>query len=202
MNFLPNVKEHAPLSARASVDHGVEVKTTDKHVNRAADRGCCVSTCSASSFPECADDALHESTTNAGGSGCATKPVVVEGVIRSLLVFCATLGDKHRIGHLDSCPERTEQSSLPDYHGKVSKQAVGVAEPIDPPRELNLFSSKSRCSRRIHVVIPPISMNSACCAISSRSFRGLAHDLGIFDSCRDLMAATGASQPPSGRFED
>jgi len=38
--FLPNVKEHAPLSAGASVDHGVEVKTTGEHVNRAADRGC------------------------------------------------------------------------------------------------------------------------------------------------------------------
>jgi hypothetical protein len=43
-----NVKEHATLSARASVDHGVEVKTTEEHVNRAADRGCCVSTCSLS----------------------------------------------------------------------------------------------------------------------------------------------------------
>ena len=44
----PNVKEHATLSAGARVDHGIEVKTTGKHVNRAADRGCCVSTCSAS----------------------------------------------------------------------------------------------------------------------------------------------------------
>jgi hypothetical protein len=45
--FLHNVKEHATLSARARVDHGVGVKTTEDHVNRAADRGCCVSTCSA-----------------------------------------------------------------------------------------------------------------------------------------------------------
>ena len=37
---LSNVKEHATLSARASVDHGVDVETTDEHVNRAADRGC------------------------------------------------------------------------------------------------------------------------------------------------------------------
>jgi hypothetical protein len=36
----PNVKEHATLSARARVDHGVEVKTTEDHENRAADRGC------------------------------------------------------------------------------------------------------------------------------------------------------------------
>jgi len=43
-----NVKEHATLSAGASVDHGVEVEDTEDHVNRAADRGCCVSTCSAS----------------------------------------------------------------------------------------------------------------------------------------------------------
>lgn len=35
-----NVKEHAPLSARASVDHGVDVETTEMHVNREADRGC------------------------------------------------------------------------------------------------------------------------------------------------------------------
>jgi hypothetical protein len=43
-----NVKEHATLSAGASVDHGVEVAITGNHVNRAADRGCCVSTCWAS----------------------------------------------------------------------------------------------------------------------------------------------------------
>jgi hypothetical protein len=47
LNFQTNVKEHATLSARARVDHGVGVKTTEDHVNRAADRGCCVSTCSA-----------------------------------------------------------------------------------------------------------------------------------------------------------
>ena len=35
-----NVKEHAPLSARARVDHGVEVQITEDHENRAADRGC------------------------------------------------------------------------------------------------------------------------------------------------------------------
>jgi hypothetical protein len=45
-----NVKEHATLSAGASVDHGVEVGATKDHVNRAADRGCCVSSCSESSF--------------------------------------------------------------------------------------------------------------------------------------------------------
>jgi len=43
-----SVKEHATLSARARVDHGVEVENTGEHVNRAADRGCCVSTCSVS----------------------------------------------------------------------------------------------------------------------------------------------------------
>ena len=45
-SFLHNVKEHAPLSAEASVDHGVEVETTEEHRNRAADRGCCGSSCS------------------------------------------------------------------------------------------------------------------------------------------------------------
>jgi hypothetical protein len=40
-----NVKEHATLSAGASVDHGIDVETTEDHVNRAADRVCCVSTC-------------------------------------------------------------------------------------------------------------------------------------------------------------
>jgi len=49
MIILHNVKEHATLSAGASVDHGVEVETKENHVNRAADRGCCVSTCSESS---------------------------------------------------------------------------------------------------------------------------------------------------------
>lgn len=50
LKYLPNVKEHATLSAGASVDHGAEVGITEDHVNRAADRGCCVSTCSISSF--------------------------------------------------------------------------------------------------------------------------------------------------------
>jgi hypothetical protein len=44
-HLLPNVKEHATLSAGASVELGVDVETTEDHVNRAADRGCCVSTC-------------------------------------------------------------------------------------------------------------------------------------------------------------
>ena len=47
-----NVKEHATLSARASVDHGVDVETTGEHENRAADRGCRVSPCSISYFWE------------------------------------------------------------------------------------------------------------------------------------------------------
>jgi hypothetical protein len=37
---LLNVKEHATLSARASVDDGVEVECRKGHENRAADRGC------------------------------------------------------------------------------------------------------------------------------------------------------------------
>jgi hypothetical protein len=48
LNSSTNVKEHATLSAGASVDHGVDVETRKEHVNRAADRGCCVSPCSAS----------------------------------------------------------------------------------------------------------------------------------------------------------
>jgi hypothetical protein len=47
-SFLANVKEHATLSAGANVDHRVEVEATEDHENREADRGCCVSTCSAS----------------------------------------------------------------------------------------------------------------------------------------------------------
>ena len=43
--FFPNVIEHATLSAGARVNHGVKVETTEEHVNRAADRGSCVSTC-------------------------------------------------------------------------------------------------------------------------------------------------------------
>lgn len=53
LSLLPeNVKEHATLSAGASVDHGVEVETTGGHENRAADRGCCVSSCSLFSIRE------------------------------------------------------------------------------------------------------------------------------------------------------
>jgi len=48
-----NVPEHAPLSAGACVDNGVDVETTGEHENRAADGGCRVSTCSDSSFRQC-----------------------------------------------------------------------------------------------------------------------------------------------------
>ena len=37
--LLANVKEHAPLSARVSVDHGVEVVITGNHVTRTAPSG-------------------------------------------------------------------------------------------------------------------------------------------------------------------
>ena len=37
---MANAKEHATLSARARVDHGVEVRARKWHVNRAADGGC------------------------------------------------------------------------------------------------------------------------------------------------------------------
>ena len=37
--FLANVKAHPPLGARASVERGVEVVITEKHVNRAAPSG-------------------------------------------------------------------------------------------------------------------------------------------------------------------
>ena len=45
--YLANVKEHATLSAGASVDHRMEVVITGYHRNRAAGSGCCVSACSA-----------------------------------------------------------------------------------------------------------------------------------------------------------
>ncbi len=48
--FLQIVKEHATLSAGASADHGAEVENEVEHVNRATDRVCCVSSCSASSI--------------------------------------------------------------------------------------------------------------------------------------------------------
>ena len=55
MFSIASVKEHATLSAGARVDHGVKVETTKEHVNRAADRGCCVSSSASDSF---ADDGL------------------------------------------------------------------------------------------------------------------------------------------------
>lgn len=39
-SFFPNVQEHAPPLAGASVDRGVRVKVTQEHVNRAASGGC------------------------------------------------------------------------------------------------------------------------------------------------------------------
>ena len=50
LHFLQNAKEHATLSVGASVERGVRVVATEDHENRAADRGCCVSACWASSF--------------------------------------------------------------------------------------------------------------------------------------------------------
>ena len=38
--FLANVKAHAPLPARASADHVVNVVITGNHRNRAAGSGC------------------------------------------------------------------------------------------------------------------------------------------------------------------
>ena len=38
--FLATSKSTQPLSAGASVAHGVDVEAAEKHVNRAADRGC------------------------------------------------------------------------------------------------------------------------------------------------------------------
>ena len=55
-----NVKEHAPLSAAASVDSGTGGKTTDGHENRAADRGCCDSACSTSSVDTWEDEGMRE----------------------------------------------------------------------------------------------------------------------------------------------
>lgn len=46
----PNVKEHAPPLARASVETGVEVHTTGDVSDRAAGGGCCASSCWASSI--------------------------------------------------------------------------------------------------------------------------------------------------------
>ena len=42
-------KAHTPISG-GDRGNGVKVKTTGEHENRAADRGCCVSPCSISSF--------------------------------------------------------------------------------------------------------------------------------------------------------
>jgi hypothetical protein len=39
VSYLPNVKEHATLSAGARLDHGVEVQTTESHRNRVAGGG-------------------------------------------------------------------------------------------------------------------------------------------------------------------
>ena len=51
-SYLPNVPEHAPLSAGANVEHGVDAKTTEEHENTAADRGCCVPPCSILPIPK------------------------------------------------------------------------------------------------------------------------------------------------------
>jgi hypothetical protein len=50
MIFLPNVEAHAPLPAGARVDHGVGVKATENHRNRAAGRGCHAASCWALHF--------------------------------------------------------------------------------------------------------------------------------------------------------
>ena len=52
-----------PIS-EARVDHGVGVETTENHVNRAADRGCCVSACSVAMW------------FNLGGSGLAIAQIM------------------------------------------------------------------------------------------------------------------------------
>ena len=142
---------------------------------------------------ECADNAFKQSATNTGWGGCATKPVVVERIIWELLTMCATLGEKHRIRHLKSHSEFTYQSPPPDDQHKILNNASRVAEPIDPPRKLHLFGSESRCTRRIHVVLPPSSMNSTCWVSCSRLFWGITHDLGSLISCLTSSSSTARS---------
>jgi len=48
LHSLSNVQEHAPLSARVSVERAVEVRVTGSHRNRAAGRGCHAAACSTS----------------------------------------------------------------------------------------------------------------------------------------------------------
>jgi hypothetical protein len=48
--FGISVKEQATLLAGASIDHRVEVVTTEDHANRLADMGCCAATCSPTSI--------------------------------------------------------------------------------------------------------------------------------------------------------
>jgi hypothetical protein len=88
-----NVKEHAPLSAGARVDHGVEVETTEEHENRAADRGCCVSSCSPSDYQDKAAQndsfnrgpSLEVSIDKSGGSVSATGATIASSRVIGIL---------------------------------------------------------------------------------------------------------------------
>jgi hypothetical protein len=94
LQFSPtNVKEHAPLSAGARVDHGVEVETTEEHGNMAADRGCCVSTCSLSDYQDKAAQndsfnrgpSLEVSIDKSGGSVSATGATIASSRVIGIL---------------------------------------------------------------------------------------------------------------------
>ena len=74
-------KSTQPYQQGASVDHGVDVETTEEHVNRAADRGCCVSSCSLLII----DTA---STTGNIDSGRIAVPVPPANPIASIHLIC------------------------------------------------------------------------------------------------------------------
>jgi hypothetical protein len=83
-----NVKEHAPLSAAASVDYGVGVETTVEHVNRAADRGC------VSRLVRCSSSSVDDVS---GGE-------------------CSSVADKHESAPPQECPGHPE--AKPPAHGR------------------------------------------------------------------------------------
>lgn len=100
VNSLEIVKEHATLSAAASVGNRVGVEITDNQVNRAADRGCRVSTCSHFPFQ----------TVDHWGELCdaAAKPMNddIHGIIWNTknAIIDATISTTPRIGFPFAAP--------------------------------------------------------------------------------------------------
>lgn len=142
-NSSTNVKEHATLSAGASVNQGVMGEATEDHKNRAADRGCVSRLVRDSSFPCNAqkDDLSKKGKVNSFLRETADDLGFV-GVILCLGIVWVTWV---LICHLWSIPESIINPSKPVEHQNYQKDLDDRenAGKINNPRVIRRANNRS-----------------------------------------------------------